>query len=158
MPVIEGARCLDLFAGSGANGIEALSRGAAHAVFVEREAALARLLSGNLVRLHVAEHATVAHDDALAWLRQPATPFDVVFLDPPFAQAETLAPDAAQRLETGGWLAPGACVYMELPAGMQPVLPANWKAHRQVRAGALDATLYRREAPGVLSAPQTPTL
>jgi 16S rRNA (guanine966-N2)-methyltransferase len=140
-PVINGARCLDLFAGSGAVGIEALSRGAAHVTFVEREPALARLLHGNLDRLHVAG-AELACTDALAFLRGTPRTFDLVFMDPPFAL--DLAPPAAESLERNGWLAPQAMIYVELPAGHAAALPRNWLPHRGGRAGALDYALYRR--------------
>src|SRR5512134_933490 len=82
-PVIAGARCLDLFAGSGALGIEALSRGAAAVTFVERHPQAVRGLRANLAQLR-AEGARVEQADALLWLRQAPQPFTVVFLNPPF--------------------------------------------------------------------------
>ncbi|MGA7297405.1 MAG: 16S rRNA (guanine(966)-N(2))-methyltransferase RsmD [Rhodanobacteraceae bacterium] len=140
-PVVNGARCLDLFAGSGANGIEAMSRGAAELVLVERESRLARGLRDLVTRLKL-ENVEVQCADALAWLKQPGRPFDLVFMDPPFAQ--DLAPQAARRLEDGGWLAPMAMIYMELPADREADVPPNWEVHRQGRAGALGYTLYQR--------------
>src|SRR5580765_815361 len=85
MPVIAGARCLDLFAGTGALGIEALSRGAAAADFVEADAQLADLLRANLLRLKQA--ARVVRSDALRFLGETDVRYDVVFLDPPFGAA-----------------------------------------------------------------------
>ena len=144
-PVIDGARCLDLFAGSGANGIEAMSRGAASLVSIERERKLAELLRSNIARLKV-DHAEVVCADALAWLKQVQTvgarPFDLVFMDPPFAH--DLAPQAALDLEQARLLAPSAMVYLELPAGREAQVPGNWRVHRQGRAGALGYTLYQR--------------
>ena len=85
-PVIAGSRCLDLFAGTGALGVEALSRGAARAQFVERDGRAVQALRANLARLKAAD-GRVAEADALAWLQGEAEPFDLVFLDPPFAAA-----------------------------------------------------------------------
>lgn len=143
-PVIAGARCLDLFAGSGANALEAVSRGAAQAVLVERDPALAERLRGNIQRLHV-ENATVIRDDALRWLRESGpgdSRFDIVFMDPPFAL--DVGSVAARLLEEGGWLAPAAMVYVELPAERSITPPDAWRIHRQGRAGALGYTLYQR--------------
>src|ERR1700754_5153054 len=81
-PVIEGSRCLDLFAGTGALGLEALSRGAASVTFVEREPRLAAALQANLSRLKAG--GEVIGDDAARWLKGSGKPFDLVFLDPPF--------------------------------------------------------------------------
>ena len=144
-PVIHGARCLDLFAGSGANGIEAMSRGAAMLVSIERERALAQRLRANLERLRV-ENAEVVCADALAWLDQPRQQrsFDLVFMDPPFAL--DIAAQAAARLEQDGWLAPSTMIHVELPAGHEATVPDNWQVHRQGRAGALGYTLYQRLA------------
>lgn len=142
-PVISGARCLDLFAGSGAVGIEAISRGAAAVTFVEREPRLAAALRDNLARLH-ADVGEVRCSDAVAYLRQPAQAFDIVFMDPPFAL--DLAPLAAQALESNAWLAAQALIYIELPAGARAQLPHNWELHREGRAGALGYSLYRRHA------------
>jgi 16S rRNA (guanine966-N2)-methyltransferase len=141
MPVIAGARCLDLYAGSGALGIEAASRGAREVVLVERERAAAQALRDNLERLAVAQ-AVVVEADALAFLGGAPRPFDCVFLDPPFAAGAWRA--AALALE-GGWLAPGALVYVEAPADAAPELPAAWSLHRETRAGAVRAALYRRQ-------------
>src|ERR1700687_5043744 len=81
--VVKGARILDLFAGSGALGLEALSRGAAHATFVEREVTAARALQARLSEWGAAD-ARVEHTEALAFLGGAGSAFDLVFLDPPF--------------------------------------------------------------------------
>lgn len=142
-PVLPGARCLDLFAGSGALGIEALSRGAAEAVFIEHHLAAAAGLRGNLDRLQ-ADNARVHTAEALAWLRQPATPFEIVLLDPPFGQ-KLLEPVCA-ALEQGGWLAPVAWIYLETESEWRPfALPANWTPYREKIAGAVAYRLIRRE-------------
>ena len=95
-PDLPGARFLDLFAGSGAAGIEALSRGAAHATFVERDQRAIGTIRTNLARtgLDGADRATLVRADALVWLRDPdrvaGTPYDVVLIDPPYDEVETM--------------------------------------------------------------------
>jgi len=140
-PIIAQARCLDLFAGTGALGIEALSRGASEVVFVERERALAQLLKDNLARLK-AVGGEVYTADATAYLGNPSTAFDIVFLDPPFKL--NLWAQIAQRLEMDGWLATQAWVYVEAPIEQALVLPENWLLHREGKAGAVRYILYRR--------------
>ncbi len=149
-PVIGGARCLDLYAGTGALGIEALSRGAAACVFVERERGLCELLRQNLARLRVAD-ARVVNDDAQGFLTTPAPAdaFDLVFLDPPFAA--NLWTAAAQRLEQAGWLRAGAHVYVETPVDAAFEPPAKWSPYREGQAGAVRFALYRRIAHDPLS-------
>jgi 16S rRNA (guanine966-N2)-methyltransferase len=139
-PVIGGARCLDLFAGTGALGIEALSRGAGMVTFVERDARLAAALKANLARLKV--QAAVVGDDAVRWLKAGGKPADVVFMDPPFAG--DLWGEAADALEGHGWLAPSAWVYVEAPRTASLAVPPTWQRHRQGVAGDVAYTLYRR--------------
>ena len=149
-PVVSGVRCLDLFAGSGALGIEALSRGAAEVYFVEQHPQAARALSANLRLLAVqAQRAHLEMADALQWLRQPGVPFEIVLLDPPFAQ-NLLAPVCA-ALEQGGWLNVNASawIYMETAAGTEtefdaPCWPATWQLWRDKTAGAVRYRLVRR--------------
>lgn len=140
-PMLDGARVLDLFAGSGALGIEALSRGAGSAMFFERNAAQARAIEADLVRLHQAT-ARVRCTDALQELSRTAPePFDIAFMDPPF-DTQMWAP-AAAALDSHGWLAPVAWVYVETGAGDAPELPARWRCHRTNEAGAVRGTLFR---------------
>ncbi|RYD15457.1 MAG: 16S rRNA (guanine(966)-N(2))-methyltransferase RsmD [Lysobacteraceae bacterium] len=139
-PWIEGARCLDLYAGTGALGIEALSRGARECVFVERDRTLQQQLRDNLARLRV-EGASVVGADALGFLAGPPRGFDLVFVDPPFDA--DLWQEAARRLEQG-WLAPSALIHVEAPADASLSLPPQWQLHRQARAGAVAHALYRR--------------
>ncbi|WP_458069654.1 16S rRNA (guanine(966)-N(2))-methyltransferase RsmD [Rhodanobacter sp. BL-MT-08] len=140
-PTIQGARCLDLCAGTGALGIEALSRGAASAQFVERDARAAQALRQNLTRLKVAA-ASVAVVDAQSFLGGSPQPVDLVFLDPPFAL--DLWSTLAQQLEQGGWLTKGATVYLESPRALLPSLPPTWQLHKEARAGEVRFALYRR--------------
>ncbi len=140
-----GARCLDLFAGSGALGLEALSRGASGAVFVEQSAAAVRELRKTLA-LWGGEPAAAAQVhlvDANAFLAGRHEAFDVVFLDPPFAAG--LLTQVAARLETGHWLSPAALIYAECPAreGLPP-LPAAWRVAKAGRAGEVGYHLLRR--------------
>lgn len=140
-PVIAGVRALDLCAGTGALGIEALSRGAAGVQFVERDARAAQALRDNLARLKQGE-AKVAALDAQTYLQGAAQPFGLVFLDPPFAL--DLWSPLAQRLELGGWLTPSAWIYVESPRQAAPALPAHWLLHREGAAGEVRYALYRR--------------
>ena len=143
-PMIAGARVLDLCAGTGALGIEALSRGAASACFVEPEARAVRALRDNLARLKAIGGEVVALD-AQAFLRGAPRPFDLVLLDPPFALE--LWGDLAQRLEQGGWLGERAWIYVESPRATVPPLPPNWALHREGQAGEVRHALYRRALP-----------
>jgi 16S rRNA (guanine966-N2)-methyltransferase len=143
---LAGRRCLDLFAGSGALGLEALSRGAAEVVFVERDPGSARAIEATLATLGCAR-GQVAREDAFAYLRQsPPQPFEVVFLDPPYGE-DWLAP-ACEALERGGWLRPDSWVYLEDRAERgAPRLPAGWALMRSKRAGDVGYHLARRGAP-----------
>jgi 16S rRNA (guanine966-N2)-methyltransferase len=144
-PTIAGARCLDLFAGSGALGLEALSRGAARAVFVEQASAPTRELRQTLA-LWGGEQAAAAQIhgmDAKVFLAGKPEIFDVVFLDPPFAAG--LLGQIATRLEAGQWLAPTALIYAECPARASlPPLPACWTVAKTGRAGEVGYHLLRR--------------
>ncbi|MBK1718894.1 16S rRNA (guanine(966)-N(2))-methyltransferase RsmD [Thiocystis violacea] len=133
VPVIAGARCLDVFAGSGALGFEAVSRGAARVVMIERAPPAAHRLQAN-AELLGATGIQVHQADALEWLAGSASPFDLVFLDPPFADG-LLAP-AIERLSAPGWLAPEARIYLETPvqSGFPP-LPDDWELIRDKTAG-----------------------
>ena len=143
---VPGARCLDLFAGSGALGLEALSRGAAQVIFIERDPAAARAIAARLEEWG-ARAARVEQTDARRFLEHaPAEPFDIVFLDPPFAS--NLLAEAAARLEQGGWLADEALMYVESPADTSPPLPPGWTLLKAKRAGEVGYHLYSRAARG----------
>jgi len=141
-PVIAGSRCLDLFAGTGVLGLEAASRGARQVVLVEGDREAVRRLR-EAVHALGPEACEVVQADALAWLRTAPRPFDVVFLDPPFEAG--LLEAAMQALASGGWLAPGAFIYLEAPAQRgAPELPPGWVLHRSGRAGAVGYHLALR--------------
>lgn len=133
-PVIEGARCLDLYAGTGALGIEALSRGAASVEFVENSRLAADTLRQSLQALGATD-ASVHHADAIAFLRSGcAAPFNMVFLDPPFDTGRY--EELCRLLEDKGWLAKGAKIYLEQGSGQQfPDLPDGWELLKKKIAG-----------------------
>jgi 16S rRNA (guanine966-N2)-methyltransferase len=138
---VPGAHCLDLFAGSGALGLEALSRGAAHVSFIERDAQAARELRARLSEWQ-AQGGSVVHEDALSYLCGAAAPCDIVFLDPPFASS--LLQSAAQLLEQRGWFKSAALIYVECAARAgPPPLPAAFAVLKSKRAGEVGYHLYR---------------
>lgn len=140
-PVIEGANVLDAFAGSGALGIEALSRGARAAAFFERDRAQAQAIAADLARLHQGA-GMVRCADALEALAAPASEwFDIVFIDPPFDSG--LWEPTSALLDANGWLAQEAWVYVEAGLADAWDAPARWRLHRQREAGAVRGTLFR---------------
>jgi len=141
--ITPGSRCLDLYAGSGALGLEALSRGAREVVFVDVEPAVVRHI-GDTLRALGCDRGRTVRADAAGFLAQPATPFDVIFLDPPFA--EPVLPDLCRRIEAGGWLQEGGLVYLESPAATgEPDLPPGWTLVKSKRAGEVGYHLARRD-------------
>ena len=127
---LDGLRCLDLFAGSGALGFEALSRGAARVVMVERDRGVAAALRESARELD-ARDVDVVEADSLAYLRRAGEKFDVAFIDPPYASE--LAVQSLALLPAR--LDPGARVYLEASAPI-PV-EAPWRVLREDRAGAV---------------------
>ena len=125
---LDGKTCLDLFAGSGALGIEAASRGAAHVVLVEHERVACALMRESINKLDAA-NVEIRFQDAMAFLTSDSREFDVVFLDPPYRMG-TL-PDILDRLRSH--LSPGAMVYLE--AGQLPDIPPGYEIVRQSHAG-----------------------
>ncbi len=139
---IAGARCLDLFSGSGALGFEALSRGASEVVMVEQSSAVTQQLRANAALLKTAG-AQVEQCNAENYLKRPAQPFDIIFLDPPF-ETDRLENYCAQ-LASNGWLAPHAQIYMERAKGAPaPQLPADWQMHREKKSGKVCYALATR--------------
>jgi 16S rRNA (guanine966-N2)-methyltransferase len=132
---LDGMACLDLFAGSGALGFEALSRGAARVTMVESDREVAAALRESARELGAGD-LEIVQSDALKYLTRSRERFDVVFLDPPFAS--DLALRAMQRLP--GLLNPGARVYVESDAALE--LPSTWRLVRDDRAGAVRYALY----------------
>ncbi len=137
---LDGLEVLDLFAGSGALGFEALSRGASRAVLVERDREIATALRAAARELG-ATGAEVLEGDALSFLARCADKFDVVFVDPPYASG--LAERALAALPAR--LKPGARVYVESSAPVAPGEP--WRAVREGRAGAVRYALFELASP-----------
>jgi len=140
---VHGARCLDLFAGSGALGLEAASRGAAEVVLVDADPLVARTLREQL-RVLNARQARVVQAACAGYLRSAPEVFDLVFLDPPFHRG--MLPECMQLLEQGGWLAPAAWIYIEAERELDPPLPANWAAYRSKTTGQVGYRLIRRRS------------
>ncbi len=143
---IEGAHCLDPFAGSGALTLEALSRGAAQVLACDLSREVVATLRGHLQTLHC-ERGEVRQQDALGLLAgTPEAPFDVVFLDPPFHQ-DLLIP-ACTALEANGWLSANALIYTESETAPERLSwPANWQLHRNKKAGQVWYSLWQRQQP-----------
>jgi 16S rRNA (guanine966-N2)-methyltransferase len=150
---LTGARVLDAFAGSGALGLEALSRGAAAALFIEADRGICRQLAATVAELG-ADTGRVLCADAYAYLSAPARErFDLVLLDPPFQTGRL--PELCTLLDSRGWLAPRAWIYLEHAAkdDIAP-LPAHWGHWRELRAGAVRSTLVRRGGAEAEAAPR----
>ena len=139
------ARCLDLFAGSGALGLEALSRGAKSVVFVEQAQMAARGLTAELKRLRGDAKARVMEMGATRFLRTPGEAFDIVFVDPPFGRSAL--DEYIPLLDAGGWVKPGGMVYLEneKSAGA-PGLPSHWQLLKSKSAGEVGYHLARVDA------------
>jgi 16S rRNA (guanine966-N2)-methyltransferase len=140
-PVIRGARCLDLFAGSGALGMEAASRGAAEVVLVDNDPRVVAVLGQQREALD-AHQVRVVRADVLQWLAGTSTAFDIVFLDPPFRKQ--MLSTCIQQLESRGWLSDQARVYIEAEKGLVPELPENWELLRSKAAGQVGYHLAGR--------------
>jgi 16S rRNA (guanine966-N2)-methyltransferase len=141
---VPGSRCLDLFAGSGALGLEAASRGAREVWLIERDQQLTQLLHTALMTLR-AEQVQLKQADAFKWLAGPPTPFDVVFLDPPFAQ-NNMQP-CCWQLEQRGWLSAEAHIYLEVEHNLPDLtLPDNWRILKQQQVGHAKGMLALRTA------------
>jgi 16S rRNA (guanine966-N2)-methyltransferase len=144
---VPGARCLDLFAGTGAVGIEALSRGATSCTFVERSRAAATAIRDNLERTRLADRAVVrvaAVERYLARRPAPQARVDLVFLDPPYETPGSALSPLLAALD-GGWLGGErwTVVVTRGQKGSLPAVPVHWAAGKQLRYGDSFLTLYR---------------
>ncbi len=146
-PCIQGARCADLFTGTGALGLESLSRGAAHCDFVDPSPEVIAKVAGHLDNLGARDRGHCHRESAEEFLAHATGPFDIVFVDPPFSLGlteRTLNDMASRRL-----LRDGALVYVESAAdGSPPAVPAGWHLHRDKVAGAVSYRLYRAGGSG----------
>jgi 16S rRNA (guanine966-N2)-methyltransferase len=133
---IEGAAVLDLYAGSGALGIEALSRGAARAVFVDRDRRAVDAIHVNLETTGFAEQARVHGSSVGAFVRRrPSEPFGLVLLDPPYDLSPAELGTVLAALSAPGRLEAGATVVLECRAGSRPALPEGWRVGREREYG-----------------------
>jgi len=141
-PMIQGARCLDLFAGSGALGIEALSRGAACTTFVDSHKKVAQALHAHLDLLKENERAEILQMDGTKFLNGETRKYNLVFLDPPYQL--NLMEKVVFILEEKGWLADNAMLYLEIEKRQSlPKLPSNWKQLKDKTAGEVHYFLFQ---------------
>ncbi len=141
-PVVPGAKCLDLFTGSGALGLEALSREAESVTFIDLSAVAIHSLKNNLQQLQ-ASNANVLNADAIKWLTTttPDTPYDVIFIDPPFRF--NLVPQCIENLQIKPFLKTGSHVYIEIEKEAPlPDFPTHWRLHREKEAGQVRYLLF----------------
>lgn len=141
MPILQGSRCLDCFSGSGALGFEAASRFANEVVLLEKNALVAKQLKQNIASLNAA-HIQLFQTDTLQWLNKPASPFDVVFVDPPFGH--DLLDKTVHLLETKNWLTEKAFIYVECGRNETVNVPASWRLHRELTTKEVISRLYQR--------------
>ncbi len=135
-----GARCLDLFAGSGALGIEALSRGAGDVVMVDNTQAAISKIKQNLTMLKD-ENGQALRSDALVYVvRDDIEPFDIVFLDPPFTSG--LLEKSIEVLSGGNCLKVGTLIYIESEKRLDIAVPENWRNLKEKRAGQVKYALF----------------
>ena len=146
-PDLPGALCLDLFAGSGALGFEAASRGAHLVTLIEKDPSAVKALLRTRDQLGASSpELEIIQQDALAWLQKNTSEtrhFDIVFVDPPFSSP--LAEWALIALTRHHWLSPGALVYVEsgVSSGHPAITPPSWQLYRHRKMGAVQCSLYR---------------
>ena len=136
------SHCLDLYSGSGALGFEAASRGAKSVVMVENNVQACRLIKENTEKL-AAQQIKIIRQDVFRFLAGDATPFNLVFLDPPFSQ--DMAVQTCQWLEDKCWLALNAKIYVEVESQLNlNNLPSNWRCLKNKKAGEVGYFLFER--------------
>ncbi|MEZ8826685.1 16S rRNA (guanine(966)-N(2))-methyltransferase RsmD [Vibrio amylolyticus] len=139
------AKCLDLFAGSGGLGFEAASRQAESVTLIELNKQAYNQLSVNAKAVK-AENINVINSDSLTYLKQPGTPFDIVFIDPPFRKG--LLGEAIELLEQNNWLSDDALIYVETEKELTlEGIPSHWVSHREKTTGQLTYRLFTRKEP-----------
>lgn len=142
-PSLYQAKCLDIFAGTGSLGLEALSRQASHVTFVELDKIAAEQIREHFSLLD-AKNATLHNTDAISYLSKQGECFDLVFIDPPFRK--DLLCDVIHHLEHNGWLAENALIYIEAEKELSALeVPMNWKILKEKHAGQVSFRLYQRE-------------
>ncbi len=140
-PVIVNASCLDLFAGSGAMGLEALSRGAGQVTMIDSSSRVVSSLEQYLSTLNCND-ATLINTDAVRWLERPTNnaPYNIVFIDPPFRQG--LVAPCCKLLESGNLLCAGSYIYIESERTTTFSVPDTWHTHRSKTSGKVAFSLY----------------
>jgi len=142
MPIIEGSRCLDAFAGAGSLGFEAASRGATEVTLLEKDKQVAQHLKQQCQTLKATQITPIC-TDTLRFLSKPASQtFSLVFLDPPFHK--NLLSDCIQQLENQQWLTENAFIYIEVEKKLPLELPENWHIHREKIMGQVRSILVQR--------------
>ena len=155
---LHGLRFLDLYAGSGAVGLEAWSRGAGVVTLVEQDRRTAHLISGNAKTLGFGKADVVAGSVSGALQRTPAAPYDVAFLDPPYPLPDAAVRDDLHALVAHGWLVPGAMVVVERSGrSPEPAWPDGIVDRRQKKYGETVLWYGHASAPGDPPGPATPT-
>ncbi len=142
-PTINGAQVLDLFAGSGALGLEALSRGAGFVTFVDSHKKVSQVLQEHLALLNAKDKAEVFSMDGVKFLKREVKKYNLVFLDPPY-HLEFMS-KVIPLLEEKGWLSDNALLYLEIEKRQSlPELPGNWKMLKDKTAGEVHYFLFQR--------------
>lgn len=145
MPYLPGSHCLDLFSGTGVLGLEAVSRGAAKSLLIEKNKQIASSIQNSIVELNAKDLVSVMNVDAITYTKNTATSnYDVVFVDPPY-QFDCQS-TICQQLEENNWLNEQAFIAVEAATGTNLLLPDNWQKHRELRAGSSSMVLCRRKS------------
>lgn len=143
---ITDADCLDAFAGSGALGVEALSRGAKHVTFIDQSAKVCQSLKAIMQKYELDFETALLHQVKVTkWLKRLATKqFDIIFLDPPFFQH--LVPECLELIDMHYWLKPGGLVYAEYESELliQGLLPEGWQCLKAKNSGDVGAALIQK--------------
>lgn len=148
-PVINGSRCLDLFAGSGALGLEALSRGAQSCDFVDTSTAALRQIEQHLQTLQAGTGGHCHAMPALTFLKNAQGPYDIVFVDPPFRKG--LAAPVCAQLDRQGLVIADGLIYLETAAeDPAAIVPGHWRLHRDKVAGEVAYRLFEHRAESAL--------
>lgn len=143
---LPGARVLDLFAGTGQLGIEALSRGAKEAVFVDMRKEVCAMVKENLRRTHFLDQSQVVQSDYMGYLERKAAPFDIIFLDPPYA--EVFLENAIKRISEIDILRNGGIIVAERPVGKElPGIYPGLSRSRDYKYGKTLIAIFRKESP-----------
>jgi 16S rRNA (guanine966-N2)-methyltransferase len=144
MASVEGSVCLDMYAGSGSLGIEALSRGAKHVVFIEQDKTVAQQITDNLTTLRELDNGTVINGSALTAELAKESQFNIVFIDPPFAK--NMLEQSIEKLISDDVLAKNAYVYIEAGHSDEYSVPKEFVLVKQIKTSQVLACLYQLEA------------